>query len=52
MGCENSVEVTHAHRTSNELDKKNYLTVACLNYCGIMNSPFEFYCEEFEKELK
>jgi hypothetical protein len=26
--------------------------VATLNYCGIMNSPFEFYCEDFKEELK
>lgn len=25
--------------------------VATLNYCGIMNNPFEFYCQDFEKEL-
>ena len=27
------------------------LTVATLNYCGIMNSPFEFYCDDFYTEL-
>jgi hypothetical protein len=26
--------------------------VATLNYCGIMNSPFEFYCEDYLTELK
>lgn len=28
------------------------LTVATLNYCGIMNSPFEFYCDDYMTELK
>lgn len=28
------------------------LTVATLNYCGIMNSPFEFYCDDYLTELK
>lgn len=28
------------------------LIVATLNYCGIMNSPFEFYCNDYEQELK
>lgn len=28
------------------------LTVASLNYCGIMNSPFEFYCDDYYNELK
>ena len=29
-----------------------FLTVASLNYCGIMNSPFEFYCDDYLVELK
>ena len=28
------------------------LTVATLNYCGIMNSPFEFYCDDYLTQLK
>jgi hypothetical protein len=35
-----------------DLDVKNHLTVATLNYCGIMNSPFEFYCDGFTSELE
>ena len=26
--------------------------MATLNYCGIMNSPFEFYCDDYAHELK
>ena len=25
--------------------------MATLNYCDIMNNPFEFYCDDFKKEL-
>lgn len=27
-------------------------TVATLNYCGIMNSPYEFYCADYKDELE
>lgn len=27
------------------------LTVATLNYCDIMNNPFEFYCQDFQEDL-
>lgn len=43
MGCNESKLITR-------IDKP--LQIATLNYCGIMNSPFEFYCHELEKELK
>lgn len=29
--------------------EKKTITVATLNYCDIMNNPFEFYCQEHEK---
>ena len=35
-----------------ELKQPATLTVATLNYCGIMNSPFEFYCDDYLTELK
>lgn len=28
---------------------KRPIVVATLNYCDIMNNPFEFYCQDFEK---
>ena len=31
---------------------KKELVVATLNYCGIMQSPYEFYVEEYMDELK
>ena len=34
------------------LQPNKYLTIASLNYCGIMNSPFEFYCDDYLTELK
>lgn len=49
MGCVNNSG--ESKTPENLLDKKT-LTVATLNYCGIMNSPYEFYCEEIELELK
>lgn len=48
MGCVNNGEL----KSPEDLINKSTLTVATLNYCGIMNSPFEFYCEEFENQLK
>jgi hypothetical protein len=41
MGCVNS------DTSQPGLQPNNYLTVASLNYCGIMNSPFEFYCDDY-----
>ena len=37
----------------NQKQKKNEktITVATLNYCDIMNNLFEFYCQEYEREL-
>lgn len=32
---------------SGDDEKKKSLVVATLNYCGIMNSPFEFYCDDY-----
>ena len=49
MGCVNNSEKSKAPE---DILSKRTLTVATLNYCGIMNSPFEFYCEEMELELK
>lgn len=43
MGCVNNGDL----KSPEDLLNKSTLTVATLNYCGIMNSPFEFYCEEF-----
>jgi hypothetical protein len=40
----------HDERQLSQKSKKT-LRVATLNYCGIMNSPFEFYCPDFEREL-
>lgn len=34
------------------LHSTSTITVANLNYCGIMNSPFEFYCDDYLTELK
>jgi hypothetical protein len=31
---------------------KETLKVAILNYSGIMDNPFEFYCGDFQQELK
>jgi hypothetical protein len=45
MGCWSSTEGTVS-------SPKNGLIVATLNYCGIMNSPFEFYCAEYQNELQ
>ena len=33
------------------MDKNRTIKVATLNYCDIMNNPFEFYCDDFAKEL-
>lgn len=44
MGCGESAEVKSPENFLN----KNVLTISTLNYCGIMNSPFEFYCIEYE----
>lgn len=41
MGCVNSSDA----KVPEDITNKKFLTVATLNYCGIMNSPFEFYCE-------
>jgi hypothetical protein len=43
MGCGKS-------KDSTELTKKE-LFVGSLNYCSIMNSPFEFYCQDLGEEL-
>ena len=48
MRCVNAGDAT----LPSSLISKKTLTVATLNYCGIMNSPFEFYCEEYEIQLK
>jgi len=34
------------------INPNKILTVATLNYCGIMNSPFEFYCDDYMDILK
>lgn len=54
MGCDHSDATIPKGNgsTIEHIIESKYLTVACLNYCGIMNSPFEFYCEEFEAELR
>lgn len=49
-GCVGGNEDKRKSRT--DLDVKSHLTVATLNYCGIMNSPFEFYCDGFTNELE
>lgn len=49
MGCVNNAG---EFKAPEDILNKKTLTVATLNYCGIMNSPFEFYCEEYEPELK
>jgi hypothetical protein len=41
MGCINTGDA----KVPTDILLKKTLTVATLNYCGIMNSPFEFYCE-------
>ena len=46
MGCVNS------DTSQPGLQPNSYLTVASLNYCGIMNSPFEFYCDDYLIQLK
>jgi hypothetical protein len=50
MGCINS-DINQTQLQEIDL-KKNELIVATLNYCGIMNSPFEFYCDDYLEELK
>lgn len=35
-----------------EVSRPKNLVVVTLNYCGIMNNPFEFYCAEFARELE
>lgn len=45
MGCVNN---GGSSKAPEDLIHKRTLTVATLNYCGIMNSPYEFYCEELE----
>jgi len=49
MGCVNS---SGEGQVPQDLLDKKTLTVATLNYCGIMNNPYEFYCEDIELELK
>lgn len=51
MGCINNGQTTSL-KTSSEIVSTNTLTVATLNYCGIMNSPYEFYCDDYLTELK
>lgn len=48
MGC----NTTNDAKVPEALPSKRVITVATLNYCGVMNSPFEFYCEEYQNELK
>ena len=45
MGCIQNE--THGSVKTGGLKATNTLTVATLNYCGIMNSPFEFYCDDY-----
>ena len=49
MGC---IQSETGAPQANELKNASTITVANLNYCGIMNSPFEFYCQDFLTELK
>lgn len=51
MGCINNGQAAPL-TTSSEIVPTTTLTVATLNYCGIMNSPFEFYCDDYLTELK
>ena len=32
--------------------ERDSISVATLNYCGIMYSPFEFYSEEYKNDLE
>lgn len=32
--------------------EEKILKIMTLNYCGIMNSPYEFYCADFKDELE
>lgn len=50
MGCIQNETINPVQ--PRRLKLNNTLTVATLNYCGIMNSPFEFYCEDYLTELK
>lgn len=49
MGCIQNE--TNGSLQPSGLKTVSSLTVATLNYCGIMNSPFEFYCDDFYTEL-
>ena len=54
MGCISngtSTNLSTLEPGANEKGKSS-LTIATLNYCGIMNSPFEFYCDDYLTELK
>lgn len=42
------MELPYLTRKSPPREKKPII-VATLNYCDIMNNPFEFYCQEYEK---
>lgn len=45
MGCISSDSSSPIE--ASRVDSDNTLNVATLNYCGIMNSPFEFYCDDY-----
>jgi hypothetical protein len=38
-------------KSPHPVNKGPPIIAATLNYCDIMNNPFEFYCQEYEKEL-
>ena len=46
------IESYHSRAGSQGWEKEQRLIIATLNYCDIMNNPFEFYCQEFQKELE
>ena len=59
MGCTQSSETSspqgaapHLVNKAVNLIERDSISVATLNYCGIMYSPFEFYSEEYKKELE
>lgn len=57
MGCNESSEQLSPNQPARRIQSKNslldrdFLTVATLNYCGIMNSPFEFYTNHLTEQL-
>ena len=50
MGCIQNE--TNSPTNLRDSKASNSLIIASLNYCGIMNSPFEFYCEDYLPMLK